>query len=108
MKDLELIILENFSGLNKKQLKDLKEEDQEKYGVDILLILALTSFLIQVIPIIVKWWRNRKLIDRIRLRLIISKELRKRGINNISSKHLTDVVYKSIMENTRLLGDYSD
>lgn len=108
MKELELIILENFSGLNRKQIRDLKEEDQEKYGIDILLILALTSFLIQVVPIIVKWWRNRRLIDRIRLRLIISKELRKRGINNISSKHLTDVVYKSITENTRLLGDYND
>jgi hypothetical protein len=108
MKQLELMVIEKITGLDKGKIGRIYNKEKiEEYDFDIVLILAIISFVIQVAPIIIEWWKKRKLLAKINIFFIISKQIRKSGDKNISAIKLTDAFYDIITNNPKLVEEYN-
>jgi hypothetical protein len=107
MKQLEVMVIEKMTGLDKEKIGRIHNKENDNYGFDIVLILAIISFVIQVAPIIIEWWKKRKLIAKINIFFIISKQIRKSGEKNISAIKLTDAFYDVIIHNPKLVEEYN-
>lgn len=108
MKELELLVIEKMTGLDKEKIgKIYNKESVDDYNFDIVLVLAIISFVIQVAPIIINWWKNRKTIARINTYFIVRKQMKERGIENISAIKLSNAIYDTIVENPKLVEEYN-
>ena len=108
MKELELLVIEKMTGLDKEKIgKIYNNEVVDGYDLNILLVLAIISFVIQVAPIIINWWKNRKAMARINTYFIVRKQMKERGIENISAIKLSNAIYDTIVENPKLVEEYN-
>jgi len=108
MKELEYLVVEKATNLNREQIGKIYSGDtSEDYGVNIMLILAIISFVIQVAPIIINWWKNRKMLARVNVYFIVRKQLRKEGNKDISAIKLSNAIYDVITSRPELVEEYN-
>jgi len=108
MKELEYLVVERVTNLNREQIGKIYSGDtSEDFGVNIILILAIISFVIQVAPIIINWWKNRKTLARVNVYFIVRKQLIKEENKDISAIKLSNAIYDVITERPELVEEYN-
>jgi hypothetical protein len=108
MKELEYLVVERVTNLNREQIGKIYSGDtSEDYGVNIMLILAIISFVIQVAPIVINWWKNRKALARVNVYFIVRKQLIKEGNKDISAIKLSNAIYDVITSRPELVEEYN-
>jgi hypothetical protein len=109
MKQLEYLVIERVTNLNREQIGKIYGGDtSEDFGVNIILILAIISFVIHTVPVIIEWWRNRKALARVNVYFIVRKQLIKEGNKDISAIKLSNAIYDVITSRPELVEEYNN
>lgn len=102
MNKIETLVIQDVAEINEEDIKEIRSGKFGNYG-NITLIVQIISIVIQVMPVLIEWWKSRSMIVKPFSKYFIKRRLNKfineNGYKDIPVDKLSESFYTRLSEN---------